>query len=225
MVTADQPVPVSLAACHAAWQKARRGKKPSANQTGRGSHAAVDRLQTFMRQRANMPGTERASGWYLQLDVHNFFNSIHRPTLYALLCRRLGASVQRGGLPSGYGLALRSLCHKLLARRVQEHVRDPVAAARVPLHKRLSNAAPSWRSGSASMPAQGRCARLQALLGSCWGHFAHANSVQQRHGLFARMPWLRGYFELQADGSLAVATPARWQVMRRRAVRRQLHPL
>jgi hypothetical protein len=26
------PIPVSLAACHAAWLKARRGKRPSANQ-------------------------------------------------------------------------------------------------------------------------------------------------------------------------------------------------
>jgi len=35
-----------------------------ANRTGKGSHAAVDRLQQFMRSR-------NGRGWYLQLDIHN----------------------------------------------------------------------------------------------------------------------------------------------------------
>ncbi|MGI9211676.1 MAG: hypothetical protein ACR2HF_04320, partial [Methylococcaceae bacterium] len=38
-----------------------------ANRVGRGTHAAVDRLQDFMRSRNGL-------GWYLQLDIHNFFN-------------------------------------------------------------------------------------------------------------------------------------------------------
>lgn len=33
--------------------------------------------------------------------------------------------------------------------------------------------------------------RVQALLGSYWGHFAHADSVSLRRSLFARMPWLQ----------------------------------
>jgi hypothetical protein len=204
-------VPVSLAACHAAWLKARRGKRPSANQLafevhwldrllelktalragvwqpartvsfivnhpktreihapdfadrvvhhllverleklyepvfihdsyanrkGKGSHAAVDRLQQFMRSR-------NGQGCYLQLDIHNYFNSINRHTLYRLLCHRLHQCEQRDELPAAYALALRSLCHKLLANKVAERVRDPAAAARVPPHKRLANAAPS----------------------------------------------------------------------------------
>jgi retron-type reverse transcriptase len=288
-------VPVSLVACYAAWIKARRGKRPSANQLafeyrwldrllelktalragrwqpartvsfvvthpktreihapdfadrivhhllverleklyepvfihdsyanrkGRGSHAAVDRLQQFMRSR-------NGHGWYLQLDIHNYFNSINRHILYRMVCKRLqqcessavngrvgtplcprgcvtganprGQTIQpsahpttatppppcrgRAGegvetrishhfyphpnLPPARGkecglagacapigdgaqahpttanfLALRSLCHKLLANKVTELVRDPVAAANVPPHKRLANAAP-----------------------------------------------------------------------------------
>jgi len=244
-------VPVSLAACHAAWLKARRGKRPSANQMafearwldrllalktalragcwqpartvsfvvthpktreihapdfadrvvhhllverleklfepifihdsyanrqGKGSHAAVDRLQQFMRSR-------NGQGWYLQLDIHNYFNSINRHTLYRMLCHRLEQCELRGYNPvnsitrhSGFCrndgivetcrmdtrsastfrctpeydaaqahpafLALRSLCHKLLAHKVTEWVRDPEAAAQVPPHKRLANAAP-----------------------------------------------------------------------------------
>ncbi len=200
-------IPVSLLACYKAWRKARRGKRPSANQLafdvrwldnllalktllrsgqwqprrtvsfivhhpktreihapyfvdrivhhllverleplfepvfihdsyanrkGRGSHAAVDRLQQFMRSRGD--------GWYLQLDIHNFFNSIHRPTLYAMLCRRLAHVERRGGLSPPHSLALRSLCHKLLVHKVLETVRDPIAAAQLPAHKRLANA-------------------------------------------------------------------------------------
>ncbi|MDP2903831.1 MAG: RNA-directed DNA polymerase [Methylovulum sp.] len=275
-------IPVTLLACYKAWRKARRGKRPSANQlafdvrwldnllalktllrsgqwqpkrtvsfvvhhpktreihapyfvdrivhhllverleplfepvfihdsyanrTGKGSHAAVARLQQFMRRRegcdvsfprspilsfprsgvgtqpsalqrgdtgrwsvpgciptlergndtgmarGNDKGLERGNdkgmargndkagnGWYLQLDIHNFFNSIHRPTLYAMLCRRLAQVEHRGQLPSAHVLALRSLCHKLLAHKVTELMRDPLAAAQLPPHKRLVNA-------------------------------------------------------------------------------------
>lgn len=412
--TASVGVPVSLAACHAAWQRARRGKKPSANQlafearwldrlqtlrtslreggwqpartvsfvvkhpktreihapdfadrvvhhllverlaklyepvfihdsyanrAGRGSHAAVDRLQSFMRQRENMPSAHSdggpCTGWYLQSDIHNFFNSIHRPTLYALLCKRLALAEKRQQLPSRHVLALRSLCHKLLARRVPELVRDPAAAAKVPPHKRLCNAAPGcglpvgnlssqffanvylnaldqfvkhtlkvrhyvryvddfvllasnreqlvqwqaqievflhhqlhlkckdgavlqactqgldflgyrvyahhrlvrprvvrhccaklsqWqqRHSQSERVRPADFAQLQALLGSYWGHFGHANSVRLRRSLFARMPWLQVYFTLQADARLVVNRPARWQVLRHRAMRRFL---
>jgi hypothetical protein len=203
-------VPVSLEACHAAWLKARRGKRPSANQLafevrwldrllelkaalragewqpartvsfivthpktreihapdfadrvvhhllverleklfepvfihdsyanrhGRGSHAAVDRLQQFMRSR-------NGQGWYLQLDIHNYFNSINRHILYRMLCHRLEQCMQRAVLTGEHIMALRSLCHKLLVNNVTELVRDPEAAARLPPHKRLANAAP-----------------------------------------------------------------------------------
>lgn len=66
-------------------------------------------------------------------------------------------------------------------------------------------------------------AHLQTLLGSYWGHFAHANSVRLRHLLFARQPWLDRYFTLQADGSLQAVQSARWQVRRRQAVRKILN--
>lgn len=206
----DIPVPLRFASAHEAWCKARRGKKPSANQLafesrwldrllqlhadlragawrprrtvsfvvrhpktreihapdfadrvvhhvlvprlealyepvfihdsyanrqGKGSHAAVDRLQIFMRQR-------NGRGWFLQLDVHNFFNNIHRPGLYALLKDRLAKAERSGKLPPRHALALQSLCHKLLAHPVREVCRDPLTAAAVPPHKRLRNARP-----------------------------------------------------------------------------------
>jgi RNA-directed DNA polymerase len=107
---------------------------------GNGSHAAVDRLQSFLRQRENMPQQHPAGGWYLQLDIHNYFNSIHRPTLYTMVCKRL-QQAEKNGLLSKNALALRSLCHKLLAQPVLQMVRDHAAAAKIPPHKRLCNAA------------------------------------------------------------------------------------
>jgi RNA-directed DNA polymerase len=304
-----------------------------ANRQGKGSHAAVDRLQSFMRQRENMPGR---TGWVMQLDVHNYFNSIHRPSLYAMLCARLAVQERRGLLPARHALALRSLCHKLLARRVPEHARDPAAAHKLPAHKRLCNAAPAcglpvgnltsqffanvylneldqfvkhslkvrhyvryvddfvllgespeqlraWQAQIASFLqtslrlklrddfrlqpchqgvdflgyvvfAQHRrvrervvqhcrsklkawyqqhakkplrpsdVAQLQALLGSYWGHFAHANTVRLRMQLFEQMPWLKTLFNLGADARLYLKSLARWQVARHRAVRQFLKP-
>jgi len=103
-----------------------------ANRTGKGSHAAVRRLQAFVHQVHSGQG----GGYYLQLDIANFFNSIHRPTLWAQLKERL----QR------YGTTAEALhvTHALLRR-------DPVRAgvdvrataqelAAVPAHKRLANA-------------------------------------------------------------------------------------
>ena len=385
-------VPVSLAACHAAWLRARRGKRPSSNQLvfearwldrlldlkaalragnwqprrtvsfivshpktreihapdfadrvahhllvqrlekiyepvfihdsyanrlGKGSHAAVDRLEGFVR-------AHNGVGWYLQLDIHNFFSTIHRPTLYTMLCQRLdkaqrAPAAQR--LASNHALALRSLCHKLLANKVAECMRNPAAAARLPAHKRLANARPgcglpvgnlssqffanvyldaldqfvkhtlkcrhylryvddfvllardrdqlrlwqlqierflgdtlrlklkdgalleplcqgidflgyrvfadhrrvrprvlahckaklsAWAVQHVKTTEQGitlqasptALVQLQAMLGSYWGHFAHANSVRLRHAIFERFAWLKILFHLVPDGAI-----------------------
>lgn len=390
-------VPVRFAACFAAWRKARRGKRPSANQLafearwldrllelktalcagdwqpartvsfvvshpktreihapdfadrvvhhllverleklyepifihdsyanrkGKGSHAAVDRLQGFMQSR-------NGQGWYLQLDIHNYFNGIDRRVLYRMLCHRLTQCEQRGALPAAHALALRSLCHKLLANKVAEWVSDPSAAAKVPPHKRLANAAPhcglpvgnltsqffanvylnaldqfvkhtlkcrhyvryvddfvlladdaaqlrlwqvqiadflaatlalrckdaavlqplcqgvdflgyrvfaghrrvrprvlahcrsklqDWAARHVYQTPQGvwlradspdrgpggpdALAHLQALLGSYWGHFAHAQSVRLRHAIFEQFAWLKSLFVLHRDGQI-----------------------
>lgn len=392
------PVPISFAACHAAWLKARRGKRPSANQLrfdahwldnllalhdslrsgqwqpartvsfvvqhpkvreihapafadrivhhllvarlekfyepifihdsyanrqGKGSHAAVDRLQQFMRQRNDKKG----QGWFLQLDIHNYFNTIHRPTLYAMLCKRLAQMQSRRVLPASHALALRSLCHKILAEKVTENVRDPHAAAQLPPHKRLCNSAAgcglsvgnltsqffanvylnaldqfvkhtlkvkhyvryvddfvlladtqaqleSWKQqislfleqtlqlslkvdsklapiaqgvdflgyvvfahhrlvrqrvvqhckeklaqwhrerGCKNRVSYADFAKLQAVVGSYWGHFEHADSVRLRLQLFAKFSWLSDYFELNSDGGLKTCMPARWVISR-----------
>lgn len=109
------------------------------NRKGKGTHAAVDRLQAFMRQVRD--GVGGGKGWCLQLDIKNFFNRIHRPTLYDLLKRRL----DKTGVPGGTNESrlMRLLCHRLLARHPSQGVRyrgDVALREAVPPHKRLSNA-------------------------------------------------------------------------------------
>jgi hypothetical protein len=105
-----------------------------ANRKGKGTHKAVERLRTFVRQVDSGQG----GGWYLQLDVHNFFNSIHRPTLYRMLKDRL----TRAGISE---TAMR-VVHALLRHPVQRqgivHRSTQAERDQVPAHKRLENAAP-----------------------------------------------------------------------------------
>lgn len=104
------------------------------NRIGKGTHAAVDRLRDFVRQVESGQG----GGWYLQLDVHNFFNSIHRPTLYALLKERM----TRYGMSS----AVRHATHELLRysplHRGAKDACTTAERALIPKHKQLANAAP-----------------------------------------------------------------------------------
>lgn len=107
-----------------------------ANRRGKGTHAAVRRLQQFVRQ----VHSGQPDGWYLQLDVHNFFNSIHRPTLWSMLKPRL----QRASL----GACAQHVTHALLrSEPLQACVRVRATAAelaQVPAHKQLANAAPGF---------------------------------------------------------------------------------
>ncbi len=113
-----------------------------ANRRGKGTHAAVDRLQAFMR-RASHGG--RRPAFALQLDIANCFNSIHRPTLFRLLQRRLLRAVRRQRLARGEARALQAHCRALLTADPTAGVRrvgPPARFARVPPHKRLGALGP-----------------------------------------------------------------------------------
>lgn len=105
-----------------------------ANRQGKGSHAAVERLKQFTRQVHSGQG----GGWYLQLDIHNFFNSIHRPTLWAMLKRKLKKAGATDQLTRATHALLRK--HPLQAGVVQHGT--PEEHAMVPPHKRLENSRP-----------------------------------------------------------------------------------
>ena len=105
-----------------------------ANRKGKGTHAAVTQLQRMVRQVDSGQGP----AWVLQMDIHNFFNSIPRWKLWKLLKRfmakhRVPETIQR-------------MVHALLRRPPLEpgviHRATPAERAKVPPHKRLENAEP-----------------------------------------------------------------------------------
>ena len=104
------------------------------NRPGKGTHAAVERLKTFVRQVHSGQG----GGWYLQLDVSRFFYCIHRPTLW----RMIKARMQRHNMSESAMHAV----HALLRRSPIEYgVRacyTEAERALVPPGKRLENASP-----------------------------------------------------------------------------------
>jgi retron-type reverse transcriptase len=103
-----------------------------ANRRGKGTHAAVDRLKSMVRQVHSGQG----GGWYLQLDVHNFFNSIHRPTLYRMLKGRLA----RGGLSDAAMRVVHALLRHPVGKQGVVHMSRAADRLHVPPHKRLENA-------------------------------------------------------------------------------------
>lgn len=113
-----------------------------ANRVGKGTHAAVDRLQSFLRS-ASGNGTHAA--FTLQLDIANFFNSIHRPTLYRLLLARLTRDVRQQRIDAGVARALAAHCRALLSADPVADVHQRGSRARfasVPPHKRLGARGP-----------------------------------------------------------------------------------
>ena len=115
------------------------------NRQGKGTHAAVDRLQVFLRQvSANGCRPEH----YLQLDVANFFNCIDRRRLFGMIRTRLEKDMRRPEAAARYVAPARAadllwLTRVLLTGNAAEgaHRRGtPGEFARVPPHKRLGNA-------------------------------------------------------------------------------------
>lgn len=104
------------------------------NRPGKGTHSAVRRLQQFVRQ----VHSGQDGGWYLQLDIANYFNSIHRPTLYALLKIRM----ERAGISESARRAIHALLNWPLERTGVRWAASAAERAGVPDHKRLENAAP-----------------------------------------------------------------------------------
>lgn len=112
------------------------------NRVGKGTHAAVERLAAFMRA---VSGHGPGPGWFLQLDVRNFFNSIDLATLFGLVNRRLKKAVLQGRITSAEAHDLSWLPHVILKQDFKTETRyrcSPAELARVPEHKRLTAAPP-----------------------------------------------------------------------------------
>jgi len=103
---------------------------------GKGTHAAMSRLQTMMRS-ATRNGNRKA--WYLQADVASFFISIDHEILLQILQKRLG----RKG--DAQGIKLFKLCKLLVVHPWAQGalLQSPAwKLAQVPPHKSLLKAPP-----------------------------------------------------------------------------------
>jgi RNA-directed DNA polymerase len=104
------------------------------NREGKGTHEAVRRLRRFIREVASGQG----GGYYLQLDIRNYFTSIHRPTLYAMLKERM----EEAGICEPIRRIVHSLLTWPLSRTGVHYACSDAEREAVPAHKRLENAAP-----------------------------------------------------------------------------------
>ena len=103
-----------------------------ANRKGKGTHAAVQRLQAFARS--------QPAGHYLQLDIGNFFNSIDRRTLYGLLQARVQRDVRDTPADARHMLWLARVLLTGNPAHGALYKGRPQDLARVPAHKQLGNA-------------------------------------------------------------------------------------
>ncbi len=116
-----------------------------ANRHGKGTHAAVDRLQAFTRSYPT-----HQPGWYLQLDVANFFHSINRRKLFGLLSDRIERDLRRPLTDARHADADSAQDMLHLARVLltgnpalnADYRGNTAHLKRVPAHKQLINAAP-----------------------------------------------------------------------------------
>ena len=119
-----------------------------ANRKNKGSHKAVARLQKHMRQCQAASGQPYRRVYYLQLDIANYFNSIDRATLYAMLKKTLLKAQRRAKAHGNMAekaewLLAQGLCYRLLSRKPSLQKQGSAASfARVPEHKRFSLSLP-----------------------------------------------------------------------------------
>lgn len=113
-----------------------------ANRLGKGTHAAVDRLQSMMLK-ASCNGQRRA--WALQLDIASCFNSINRRVLFGLIESRLARVARIDPSRRERHALLTWVCRVLLTGNAAEGAwkLGPVwRFDQVPMHKRLRLAQP-----------------------------------------------------------------------------------
>lgn len=116
------------------------------NRKGKGTHAAVRRTRTFMRQVQSGQGR----GWVLKLDVKNFFNCVDRRRLWP----RLKRYMERAGLPAWMQHAMHEMVARSPLKQGVVHRSSRARRALVPAYKRLGNAAPGCGLPIGNLPSQ-----------------------------------------------------------------------
>jgi RNA-directed DNA polymerase len=117
-----------------------------ANRKGKGSHKAVQRVQQFVRQVHSGQG----GGWYLQIDIKNFFPSLSREKLWTRMKPRL----ERSGIAPWIMRATHALLRQSVEKTGVIYRCRPEELARVPEYKRLENAAPGCGLPAGNLSSQ-----------------------------------------------------------------------
>lgn len=107
------------------------------NRKNKGTHKAVKRLQGMMHASGGN------AGYFLQLDVKNFFNSIDHQILLAQLGRRFKKCIGRGVISRDWARQCYLLARTIIQHPVAAHAHyknSPAQRALVPAHKQLQNA-------------------------------------------------------------------------------------
>lgn len=129
------------------------------NRKTKGTHKAIQRLQGFMHSyqtRAalsaldvakvtsdNINKTKVNKGYYLQLDIANFFNCIDKPVLFQLLQAHIKKAFRRRKITGEEAQTLRWLCHVLLKHDSAANAQyrgDRALLNNLPAHKQLATA-------------------------------------------------------------------------------------
>jgi hypothetical protein len=108
---------------------------------GAGSHEDID--CSVGARPCGRTGHNPGGGFFLQLDIKNFFNSVDRRILFSLLQKRLRKAVQQGKVDEVTAVSYREICHIILKQDVGKEAfmaATPAELARIPAYKRLINA-------------------------------------------------------------------------------------
>jgi len=107
----------------------------ASNRKNKGTHFAVNRLQHFMRQHSG-------KGYFLQLDIRNFFNSINHDILLAQLDKKLFKWMRKGKISNALRQELSWLSRIIIQAN---NTKDAIIRGHeddfnhIPAHKRLIN--------------------------------------------------------------------------------------
>jgi len=111
----------------------------ASNRKHKGTHFAVNRLQKFMQQ-------HQGKGWFLQLDIANFFHSISQPILLDLLEKHLTKQVNKKTISLEKSQHLLWLCRQIILQKIDATTCVKLGKlkdfSKVPKHKRLSELVP-----------------------------------------------------------------------------------
>lgn len=121
-----------------AWLDHKFIADAASNRKGKGTHYAVDRAQRFMRQL-------NGKGYFLQLDIANFFNSINQSLLLELLGRQLHKQVKKRKANLQQARDAYWICQRIIRQPLAEQaiiLGNAQKLEQVPRHKRLSQAPP-----------------------------------------------------------------------------------